>query len=102
MLGLLKKMFGQGVNLEVYIQNGAIVIDVRTAREFSGGHVKGSKNIPVDRIEAKIETIKKWNKPIITCCASGMRSGTAASILKREGIDAVNGGPWTSVNSYYG
>jgi rhodanese-related sulfurtransferase len=42
----------------------------------------------------KIETIKKWNKPVITCCASGMRSGSAASILKKNGVEAYNAGPW--------
>ena len=45
-------------------------------------------------VERKIETIKKWNKPVITCCASGMRSSSAASILKKNGLEAYNAGPW--------
>jgi len=38
------------------------------------------------------------NKPIVFCCASGMRSGSAASMLKREGIEAYNGGSWVNLN----
>jgi rhodanese-related sulfurtransferase len=48
----------------------------------------------LDKISEKIETIKKWNKPVITCCASGMRSSSAASILKKNGVEAYNAGPW--------
>ena len=49
--------------------------------------------------EKDIETIKKWNKPIIACCRSGMRSGQATSILKQHGIDCINGGGWQSLES---
>jgi rhodanese-related sulfurtransferase len=37
------------------------------------------------------------NKPVITCCASGMRSGSAKGLLKSKGFDAYNGGSWTSL-----
>jgi rhodanese-related sulfurtransferase len=94
MLGFIKKLFGPGVDLSEKMSEGAIIVDVRSSGEYAGGHVKGSKNIPLDKISGKIETIKKWGKPVITCCASGMRSGTAASILKNNGVEAYNAGPW--------
>jgi phage shock protein E len=94
MLGFMKKLFGSGVDLSKKMSDGAIIVDVRSPGEYAGGHVKGSKNIPLDKISGKIETIKKWNKPVITCCASGMRSGSAASILKNNGVEAYNAGPW--------
>ncbi len=94
MLGFIKKLFGSGVDLSEKMSEGAIILDVRSPGEYQGGHVKGSKNIPLDKIDGKMETIKKWNKPVITCCASGMRSGSAASILKRNGVEAYNAGPW--------
>lgn len=78
---------------------GAVIIDVRSPGEFSGGHIKGAKNIPLDTIGSKINEIKKLNKPVIACCASGMRSAQATSILKQNGIDAINGGGWNSLNS---
>lgn len=94
MLGFIKKLFGSGVDLSKKMSEGAIIVDVRSPQEYAGGHVKGSKNIPLDKISGEIEAIKKWNKPVITCCASGMRSGSAASILKNNGVEAYNAGPW--------
>lgn len=98
MLGFIKKLFGPGVDLAEKMKEGAIIVDVRSPGEYAGGHVKGSKNIPLGNIEAKLNTIKKWDKPVITCCASGMRSGSAASILKRYGVEAYNAGSWQKAN----
>lgn len=85
--------------IQEFIEKGGIIIDVRSPGEFSGGHIKGSKNIPLNEIGAKINEIKKLNKPVIACCASGMRSSQATSILKQNGIDAINGGGWQSLQS---
>ncbi len=93
-------LFGGNTNvasIEQYLQNGAVVIDVRTIEEFEEGHVQGSKNIPLNRIGSHLDEIKNLNKPVITCCRSGARSGSAATILKQHGVDAINGGPWGSV-----
>ena len=94
----IKKLFGPGVDLGEKLSEGAIIIDVRTPAEFNGGHVKGSKNIPLNKVNSQINKIQKWNKPVIACCTSGMRSGSATSILKSHGIEAYNGGRWTRVN----
>jgi len=80
--------------VEEFMSKEAIVLDVRTKAEYSIGAIQGSKNIPLQILSSNISDIKKLNKPIITCCASGMRSATAASILKRNGVDAINGGGW--------
>jgi phage shock protein E len=76
---------------------GAVIIDVRTRGEFQQGAIRGSKNIPLQNINTQIAAIKKLNKPIIVCCASGMRSGSAASILNSKGIETLNGGGWSSL-----
>lgn len=96
MINILKQLLGIGpkVNVKELIQNGAVILDVRTPGEFAGGHVKGAVNIPLDQVYHKLDKIKKMNKPIVTCCASGMRSGTAASYLKNNGVEAYNGGSW--------
>ncbi|MBR9861198.1 rhodanese-like domain-containing protein [bacterium] len=98
MINQLKKLFGGGTDLSAVLEQGAVIVDVRTAGEFQSGHVKGSKNIPLDKISGKVNQIQSWNKPVITCCASGMRSGTAAKILRNQGIEAYNGGSWASVD----
>ena len=98
-MGLLS-MFGLGDKSESitnFIEKGAVIIDVRTVGEYKEGHIKGSKNIPLDTISSKIEEIKKLNKPVIACCRSGMRSAQATSILKQNGIEVLNGGGWESL-----
>lgn len=77
------------------------VIDVRTPGEFMGGNVAGSINIPLQEIQQRINEIKSINEPIVLCCASGNRSGQAASYLQRMGIDCKNGGSWYQVNGKY-
>lgn len=91
--------FGRGKKTKEFLSRNAVIIDVRTPQEYSGGHVSGSINIPLDSIGSKIEEIKQMNRPVIACCASGIRSGAAASQLRGQGIEAMNGGPWTSVNA---
>ncbi len=98
-MGLLS-MFGLGDKSESitdFIEKGAVIIDVRTVGEYKEGHIKGSKNIPLDTISSKIEEIKKLNKPGSACCRSGMRSAQATSILKQNGIEVLNGGGWESL-----
>ena len=92
--------FGTKTNdVQEYVQKGAIILDVRTPSEFKDGHIKGSKNIALQTVNGQVETIKKWNKPVIACCKSGMRSAQATSILKQNGIDCINGGGWTSLEN---
>ncbi|WP_298394554.1 rhodanese-like domain-containing protein [Flavobacterium sp.] len=100
-MGLLSMLVfgGKSENIKNFVEKGAVIIDVRTPGEFQGGHIKGSKNIPLNTIGNQIESIKKLNKPVIACCASGMRSAQATSILKSNGIDAMNGGGWSSLEN---
>ena len=90
---------GKSESVTEFITKGAIIIDVRTPGEYQGGHIKGSKNIPLNELSEKIDEIKKWNKAVIACCASGMRSAQATSILKRNAVDAMNGGGWSSLQN---
>ena len=94
MFSFFKKLFGPGTDYKLLVQNGAVIIDVRSPQEFDNGHIKGSKNIPVNIIQRELNTIKKMGKPIITVCQSGARSGMAKGILKGAGIEVYNGGPW--------
>lgn len=74
------------------------VVDVRTRAEYSGGHVNGSVNIPLQEITNHIEEIKAMKQPIIFCCASGGRSGQATQYFKSLGVNCENGGSWLDVN----
>ncbi|WP_417865951.1 rhodanese-like domain-containing protein [Xanthomarina gelatinilytica] len=97
-MGLLDFLTGNKTDkIKDFQSRKAIIIDVRTKAEFSQGAIPGSKNIPLQMLNGKIEDIKKMNKPVIACCASGMRSAGAASVLNKHGIEAVNGGGWSSL-----
>jgi rhodanese-related sulfurtransferase len=76
-----------------------MIIDVRSPQEFDAGHVKNSKNIPLQTIQKAIPELKKSGKVVITVCRSGSRSGMAKSILKSAGIEVYNGGPWNVLRS---
>ena len=100
MLAFIKKLFGgTPVNYKELVSNGAIIVDVRSAGEYKTGHIHGSKNFPLDKIRSKVSDLKKLNKPVITVCQSGARSGMAKGILKSAGLEVYNGGPWTGLRS---
>lgn len=97
MMETLKKIFGLGPSVDYgqLVKDGALILDVRTKGEYEGGHIKGSINIPVDQLKTNLHKLRDKQKPIITCCASGMRSGTARGILESQGYTSVhNGGSW--------
>jgi phage shock protein E len=91
--------FLKGTDYKELVSNGAVILDVRMPAEYKGGHIKGSKNVPLNTISKNAMEIKNWDKSVILCCKSGMRSSQAAEILKAQGVDAVNGGGWTSLSS---
>ena len=102
MITILKKLFGlePKVDYAQLIKSGAIVLAVRSKGEFEGGHIRGAVNIPVDQLRNNFSRLKDKTKPIITCCASGMRSASAKSILLSNGYTTVyNGGGWGSLQN---
>lgn len=102
MINTIKKLLGLGpkVNYSELVSRGAVIVDVRSKGEYSGGHIKNSMNIPLDQLRSHLEKLKDKEKPIITCCASGMRSASAKAILKAEGYQEVyNGGGWYGLQS---
>jgi rhodanese-related sulfurtransferase len=98
-MGLLDFLFGnKSKKIEDFTSRGAVILDVRSKSEYESGAIPGSKHIPLQNVSSKINEIKKWNKPVITCCASGMRSASAAGILNSNGVEAMNGGGWFSLS----
>ena len=102
MIEKLKKLLGIGpkVDLGEVMSRGAVIIDVRTTGEYAGGHLKNSINVPLNMLQSQVGKLKK-DKPIITCCASGMRSSSARSTLLSQGFQEVhNGGSWYNLKRY--
>jgi phage shock protein E len=101
MIQFIKKILGLGpaVDLKQLYKNGAQIVDVRTKAEYQQGHIKGSINIPLNNLSNHYSTLKK-DKPVITCCASGVRSAQGKNILKSNGFNEVhNGGGWMRLQS---
>lgn len=103
MINLIKKLFNLGpkVDYKELMAAGAIIVDVRTKGEFDSGHIKGAINLPLQTLEQNLGKLKK-DKPVITCCASGMRSSSARGFLKSKGYEVYNGGSWVSLKSKIG
>jgi len=65
------------------------LVDVRTPQEFSGGHIPGAVNIPLDELRSRLEELPKGKK-IAAYCQVGQRGYLATRILLQAGFPAVN------------
>ena len=65
-----------------------LVIDVRTAREWTEGHIDGAVNLPLSQLSERLTELPP-DQPLIVHCASGYRSAIATSMLRREGLGHV-------------
>jgi phage shock protein E len=85
--------------LDRKLQNGAVILDVRTPGEYETGHIDGSVNIALSKLR-KATIPFDTNTVIITCCSHGLRSVKAVNVLKRRGYKHVyNGGAWSDLQT---
>ncbi|NLR61754.1 rhodanese-like domain-containing protein [Chitinophaga polysaccharea] len=83
--------------LSAKIANGAVILDVRTEKEYVMGHIEGAVNISLGTIRERYIELDT-SKTYITCCSHGLRSVKAEAILKERGFKHVfNGGAWTDL-----
>lgn len=73
---------------ELASPNPPVVIDIRTPREWSAGHLRGSTNIPLSQLQQRINEVPR-DRRITIHCAGGYRSSIAASIFGQYGITNV-------------
>ncbi|MDH6253763.1 phage shock protein E [Chryseobacterium sp. H1D6B] len=79
------------------IKNGAVILDVRTEKEYETGHIKGSVNISLGTIRERYVELNP-DKTYITVCSHGLRSVKAENILKERGFKHIyNGGAWSDL-----
>lgn len=80
------------------IASGAVVIDVRTADEFAGGHLADAVNLPVQDLATRLAEVDRLvagdkQRPIVVYCAAGGRAASAKRTLEANGYShVVNGG----------
>ncbi len=99
-MNILKYLFGSTtatVDLNSIVKEGAFLVDVRSAGEFAQGNVRGSVNIPLDRVQSQLAQFKN-KKNIVVFCRSGSRSAMAKTSLEQQGFsNVINGGTWDYV-----
>lgn len=78
-----------GARARQLVAAGATLLDVRTPGEYSGGHVDGAINIPVDQVAASLDRIPR-DHAVVVYCASGVRSARAAGVLAGAGYDVYD------------
>ena len=86
--GILKQWHIEDAD-ELPRDGSVTLLDTRTTKEFSRGHIEGFKNIPVDELRDRLDEIKK-GKPVYVICQSGLRSYIASRILEGSGYEAYN------------
>ena len=74
--------------LEAAMEQGTLLVDVRTQEENSAGSIPGSKLVPVDNLRENIEPLR--GKEVVVTCAVGQRGHTATQLLRSQGISVKN------------
>jgi len=69
--------------------SGAALLDVRTEEEYAEGHIDGSVNIPLNKINAVLNKYPNKKTPLFVHCRSGARSGQAVAYLQQMGYTNV-------------
>jgi rhodanese-related sulfurtransferase len=71
-------------------RESALVLDVRDEAEFAAGHITDARHIPLSQLEGRVDELRKFkDKPVLVNCQTGMRSGKASNILKKQGFTKV-------------
>lgn len=71
------------------IRSGATLVDVRSRKEFTDGHAREARNIPLDTLEQKVSSLPVTT-PVVAICHTGMRSASAARMLAARGYEVSN------------
>jgi len=96
----IKKRFFDNTDYRAILNSGGIIIDVRSGSEFLTGNIENSVNIPLAEIPSSLNRFNDKNQPIITCCASGIRSAAAKKIFITKGYtNVINGGGWRALQN---
>jgi len=80
------------------LDNGAVLLDVRSIREFNDGRLKDAQNVPLEQMEG-FANIQDKDKELLLYCRSGARSQMATNYLNSLGFTAQNVG---GINQFIG
>lgn len=76
--------------LEKMIEQGAILLDVRSPQEFAEGHMENAISLPEYEIKEKVDSmLPNKSQLIIVYCSTGHRSEKAQAMLEKLGYEKV-------------
>jgi len=84
------------VDIKKLVEDGAVIVDVRTEAEYKSGHIEKSINVPLGDLTYRISEFNKEDN-IITVCAAGIRAESAKKYFISKGYNATNGGKWSNI-----
>jgi rhodanese-related sulfurtransferase len=72
-------------------RDNAVVVDIRDDDEFRKGHIAGSINIPVQKLNDRAGELEQYkDRPLILVCQNGARTGAAGRQLRGKGFDDIH------------
>ncbi|VBB05394.1 Hypothetical protein LUCI_0603 [Lucifera butyrica] len=74
--------------LDLWQQQSAVILDVRTKEEYNQGHIPGVLWIPLAQIPERTKEIPRQGN-VLVICRSGNRSGQAVRFLRQQGFDNI-------------
>ena len=69
------------------LDEGWMLLDIRTEDEWAGGRIAGSVHIPMDQLMQRLDEV---DDRVVCVCAVGARSARVAQFLNAQGREAVN------------
>lgn len=78
--------------LDKVASDEVLLVDVRSAFEYFRGHLKKAKHIPIEHSNLFVDDLKEEQKPVIFYSNNGYRSRQVTRQMRRNGIEAYNGG----------
>ena len=78
------------------VEQGALLLDVRTPAEFSEGHGSRALTIPVQELAARLGEVGPTTRPVVVYCRSGGRSASATALLRQAGYKVKDIGPMSA------
>jgi len=84
------KSVSPAIATQLINKQDAVLIDIRTKKEWDTGYIVGSKHIPITELDRRLTEVEKFkSRPVIVICNLGQAAGSASKRLKAAGFENV-------------
>jgi rhodanese-related sulfurtransferase len=84
LLARVQRITAQALAEQIQENDAAVVIDIRTEKEWESGHIEGSVNIPLNELQGRLAEVPE-DANVVVHCQGGYRSSLAVSLLQQHG-----------------